>query len=380
MQSTATDQFQRYFEKMNFETDIASIVEKVESFDPTKYGSTRNFEDGAVSRLSPYISRGVISTQYIFESLSKKGFGLHNAYKFIQELAWRDYWQQVWIDKGHLIDEDLKHPQPEVEYHGIPESIIEAKTGIEAVDRSIQFFYETGYIHNHMRMYLAAMACNVAKCHWCTPAKWMYYHLLDADWASNALSWQWVAGSNSNKKYYANQENINKFFNSKQQHTFLDLPYEVLTNSPVPAALKEIAEPSFTTALPAAPTFKLDSNRPTLIYNFYNLDPFWHKDKDVNRVLLLEPSIFEKYPVSEKSIQFMFDLSKNIEGIQTFVGSFDELVTQHETTEIIYKEHPLNSHYRGLEESRDWMFPVKGYFASFFGFWKKCEKSLKVTA
>ena len=35
----------------------------------------------------------------------------------------------------------------------------------------------------------------------------MYYHLLDGDWASNALSWQWVAGSNASKKYYANQAN-----------------------------------------------------------------------------------------------------------------------------------------------------------------------------
>ena len=51
----------------------------------------------------------------------------------------------------------------------------------------------------------------------------MYYHLLDGDWASNALSWQWVAGSNANKKYYANQDNINKYFNSSQKQTFLDV-------------------------------------------------------------------------------------------------------------------------------------------------------------
>ena len=60
-------------------------------------------------------------------------------------------------------------------------------------------------------MYVASIACNIAQSHWIVPAKWMYYYLLDADWASNSLSWQWVAGTNL-KKYFANQQNINNLF------------------------------------------------------------------------------------------------------------------------------------------------------------------------
>ena len=98
---------------------------------------------------------------------------------------------------------------------------MEAKTGIQAIDKSIESLFETGYMHNHSRLYLATLTCNIGKSYWLHPAKWMYYHLLDGDWASNACSWQWVAGANSSKKYFANQENINKYTASKQLNPFM---------------------------------------------------------------------------------------------------------------------------------------------------------------
>ena len=56
-----------------------------------------------------------------------------------------------------------------------------------------------------------------------------------------------------------------------------------------------------------------------------------------------------------------------------FVGEFTELAKQSSAT-IRYKEHPLNTHYVGIEEPREWMFDVHGYYPSFFAFWKKCKK------
>jgi deoxyribodipyrimidine photo-lyase len=60
-----------------------------------------------------------------------------------------------------------------------------------------------------------------------------------------------------------------------------------------------------------------------------------------------------------------------------FVGVFDELQKQAGISDIIFKEHPLNKNYKGKEEPRDWMFSVKGYYPSFFAFWKKCKKELR---
>ncbi|MBD8489603.1 deoxyribodipyrimidine photolyase [Echinicola sp. CAU 1574] len=363
---------------MNFPTCYDEIIKRVEQVNPVNYGRNRNFIDGDVTYLSPYISRGVISTRQVMQMTLAQGYNPKNIIKFLQELAWRDYWQQVWIAKGNEIDRDLKQAQVQVENHAMSKAIIEASTGLEAIDKAIESFYQTGYLHNHVRMYLAAIACNMGKSHWWVPARWMYYHLLDADWASNALSWQWVAGSNSHKKYLTNQENINKYCHSEQRGTFLDKTYEELAQMDIPKELKETALPDFKVVLPENESLEVNTSKPTLVYNFYNLDPLWRREEEANRILLLEPSHFEQHPVSPKTIGFVQKLAENIPGVQVFVGEFSELEKKIEMQEVYYKEHPLNHHYKGKEDQRDWMLPVTGYYPSFFAFWKKCQKELKV--
>ncbi len=359
-----------------FPTSLGEITQRVRLVDPIRYGRSRNFIDGAVTYLSPYISRGVISTKQVLSSVLERGYPPKSIEKFIQELAWRDYWQQTWKVKEDAINRDLKNTQHPVVTTKMSKAIAEAKTGIWAIDDAIVDFYKTGYLHNHLRMYVASITCNMAQCHWKYPAKWMYYHLLDADWASNALSWQWVAGANSNKKYYANQENINKYCYSNQRGSFLDVPYDAFESLSVPEVLQEASLLDLTTPLPEAVPIQVDASLPTMLYNFYNLDPHWKKDWVANRILILEPSHFKEYPVSQKTLDFVFELSKNIENMQVFVGEFSELEKTYQPGEVHYKEHPLNKHYKGVEESRDWMFPVEGDFRSFFAFWKKCKKNL----
>jgi deoxyribodipyrimidine photo-lyase len=319
----------------------------------------------------------VISTKNVYDHLVSLGLPWQKTEKLIQELAWRDYWQQVWIAKGNLIMSDLKNRQTPVTNYEIPLAIINANTGIEVIDNAIQELYETGYMHNHMRMYVASICTNIAKSHWLSPAKWMYSHLFDGDLASNHLSWQWVAGTNSNKKYYANQDNINKFFQGSQKNTFLDIEYEQFGNLEIPDALLNTVPFDIETSLPKIKRPILHNDKTTLIYNYYNLDPFWHPEEDVQRVLLLENSFFKENPVSQHCLNFVFDLAKNIDGIEIFVGDFTELLEQLNSDRIIFKEHPTNRQYQGKEEPRDWLCDVTGYFPSFFAFWKKCKKALK---
>ena len=359
-------------------TDLSFIYNKIHTIQPVYYAKNRNYIDGAVSKLSPYISRGVISTKEILNSLLERGFNPNKIEKFIQELAWRDYWQQIWIEKQNLINSDLKNNQLKVDNHQIPKAIVEGNSSIEAIDNAIKEFYSTGYIHNHVRMYIAAISCNNAKSHWKAPAQWMYYHLLDGDWASNALSWQWVCGANSAKLYFANQDNINKYCYTQQKNTFLDVDYSEFYSMGIPPELKETVELKLATPLPKTDnSLQIDTELPSLIYNYYNLDQKWRSELNANRILLIEPSVFENYPISKKSIEFMLNLSKNIDNIQLFVGSFKELKELTKASPIYFKEHPLNTHYKGIEDQRDWMFTVKGYYPSFFKFWNKCKKELK---
>jgi deoxyribodipyrimidine photo-lyase len=368
---------------VSFPADYSAIIERVNSVDPLRYGNTRNFIDGAVTYLSPYISRGVINIKQVQESVLSKGYPRGAMDKFLQELAWREYFQRVWQAKGDLLFQDLKQPQTDVLHHQMVQALVEATTGIDAIDKSIRELYNTGYLHNHVRMYVASIACNIGKAHWSAPAQWMYYHLLDGDLASNMCSWQWVAGTFSSKRYYCNQENINRFTNGHQHDTFLDLPVENLDKAPIPDILKSTNLLSLKTLLPDSKTPSVDTTKPTLIYNSYNLDPLWRKDEKVNRILLLEPSHFQKFPVSEKVIKFILNLSKNIPNIQLMIGEVSELEQLYVASEVrtkwlISKEHPAFSYYTGQRDARDWLYPeISGYYNSFFSYWKKCEKMIK---
>lgn len=362
---------------MNFPTNYSSILKRVDAIDPIGYAKTRNFIDGGVTYLSPYISRGVISTKEIKELIFAKGYKYYQIEKFIQELAWREYFQRVWQVKGNAIDTELKNPQESVAHYQMIRNIENAQTEITAIDDQINNLYKWGYMHNHARMYTASIVCNIGKAHWNLPARWMYYHLLDGDLASNHCSWQWVASTFSSKKYYCNQENINKYCNSNQRNTFLDKSYEELPTMPIPAALKETVASTLETVLPTNETLNFDTSKPLLLYNSYNLDPNWRINEDVNRVLLLEPSHFKQYPVSEKVIQFVLDLKLNIQNLQVYVGELNELINLTGCTTIISKEHPAFHHYGNIKDERDWMFPkVTGFYNSFSSYWKQCSKYL----
>lgn len=361
---------------IEFPTTISEIQRRVQEIDPIKYGFTRNFRDGAITKLSPYISRGVISTRDIFEHLKTLNLEWFEVERLVQELAWRDFFQNVWKQKGNEIFSDLKQPQENVENHRIPTAILKGESGILILDEAVKTLYETGYLHNHLRMYLASVCCNIAHCHWSEPAKWLYSNLLDGDLASNHLSWQWVAGSFSTKKYFANQDNLNKYFGGSQKHTFLDVDYSEFDTLKTPEILKETEKFDLKTSLDFLKNDDI-ANEKTLIFNYYNLDPHWKSGENYQHVLLLEASFFVKFPVSQKVLKFALDLSKNIPDLKIFVGEFSELNEKISTENIYFKEHPTNSHYLGSSENRKSLSNLEGDFPSFFSYWKKIKKELQ---
>lgn len=362
---------------LDFDTDYDAIVAKIDAIDPIKYAQTRNHTRGAVTYLSPYISRGVISTRQVLQALLAKGYQRHQMAKLVSELAWRDYFQQVHRHLGPRLFADIKQPQPRLAHHNMLAALATAQTGIHAIDDHINLLITNGYMHNHVRMYFAALACNFGKAHWAAPAAWLYYHLLDGDLASNICSWQWVAGSFSSKLYYCNQQNINTFTGSQQQGTFLDADYEYLQQMAVPEVLQATVKLELHTALPEVAPLQLDPNLPLLLYNSNNLDPLWRANETGNRVLVLEPSHFEAYPISQKVLQFVLALTQNIPKLQIFVGEVGEIPQLSEFTQVYHKEHPLCTHYPGMADARDWLVPeVSGYFPSFFAYFKRIEQLL----
>jgi deoxyribodipyrimidine photo-lyase len=362
----------------SFPTDIPSILERIEDIVPESYARTRNFKNGSVSHLSPYLSRGVISTKQVLESLINKGIEWTTAQKFVQELAWREFYQRLWQSLEDDLFEDILQMRSGVSNRMMPASLINGSTGIAAIDEGIHELKRSGYMHNHLRMYVASLACNLAKSHWPMPAAWMYYHLLDGDLASNTCSWQWVAGTFNGRKYYCNQQNIDRYFETNQRGSFLDQSYETIPQMPVPDTLRELTSFQEVTQLPNTPIPQLDPSKPLYLYNSYNLDPNWDKSIDANRLLVLEPSHFRRHPVSDQVINFILSLANNIDGIQVYVGEVNSIPDLRRFSQIITKEHPAFRHYPGIKQERDWMFPgLSVRHTSFFRFWKQAERKAK---
>jgi len=364
---------------LNFPTDYPSILERVHSISPQLYGKTRNYLNGAVTYLSPYISRGAITLPEIWELLKKDGYTLKNAYKLVQELAWREFFQRCWWQFGDRIWEDIRNPQYPVAHYEIPQALTHAETGIDAIDEGIKNLYKSGYLHNHLRMYIAGITCNLGHAHWKAPSKWMYYHLLDGDLASNTLSWQWVAGTFSSKKYIANQENINQYLNSKQSGTFLDRSYGEIFNQEIPQSLQAAQPFSLQTTLPDTAPPVIRTDQPVLIYTSYWLNPNWRREESANRILLLDPNHFSQYPVSKKVLDFILELAVDlIPDIQIVTGSPQDFSELQQCPSIHTIDHPLTRHYPGEKDGYPWLIPgYTGKLSSFFNFWKKAENLLK---
>ncbi len=185
---------------------------------PGKYASTRNFLNGAVTRLSPYLRYGVLSLAEVRDVVLEKVQHQEDAVKLINELGWRDYWQRLYAELGKGIwqdQEEYKTGYTAKDYsETMPSDVIEGTTGLVCIDSISRELRETGYLHNHQRMWMAAYLVHWRKVKWQAGARWFLEHLLDGDPASNNLSWQWVASTFSHKAYFFNRENVERYTKS----------------------------------------------------------------------------------------------------------------------------------------------------------------------
>ena len=188
--------------------------ELLEQVNPSKYASSRNFLTGAVTRLSPYIRYGVLSLAEIRSRIQAQVQQKEEASKLINELGWRDYWQRlyaqlgdgIWLDRDPYKTGYTANDYAEV----LPDDIINGTTKLVCIDSFSHQLRETGYLHNHARLWLASYIVHWRSIRWQAGAVWFLQHLLDGDPASNNLSWQWVSSTFSQKPYFFNRENLER--------------------------------------------------------------------------------------------------------------------------------------------------------------------------
>ncbi len=180
--------------------------ERMAALRPKEYGATRNFLDGAVSRLSPYVRHGVVALGELREAGRA-------SLKFVQELAWRDYWQRLYAQWGEGVWEDREPIKTGVREYAaeLPAEIPAGRTGLACMDAFADELRTTGYLHNHARMWVAAYVVHFRRVRWQAGARWFLRHLLDGDRASNNLSWGWGGSTFSSRTYIFNRENLERY-------------------------------------------------------------------------------------------------------------------------------------------------------------------------
>jgi deoxyribodipyrimidine photo-lyase len=235
---------------------------RLDAVDPQAYARSRNSIDGAVTRLSPYLTHGIITLPEAYQAINART-PLEPQGKLVFEFGWREYHHHVWAHLGERIDQSLHAgPHGDASYADeVPEDVRHAATGIPAIDEAVRTLYATGYLHNHARMWLASYLVHIRKVHWHAGARWMIAHLLDGDLASNHLSWQWVAGTGSTKPYLFNADNVARYAPEPWHSpgTTIDTSYEALdelARSPKSVLPRAPSQRSAVAATdePAAPT------------------------------------------------------------------------------------------------------------------------------
>ncbi|WP_271078594.1 FAD-binding domain-containing protein [Aurantiacibacter sp. MUD61] len=210
---------------MNFHPSRAAGLDRLEAFLPhtgADYARTRNHDHGTgrsnVSQLSPWLHAGLLSEREVLER-TLDAHSRADADKFVSEVFWRVYFKgyleqrpTIWrvfcearSDALAALSENAGRAKAYAE-------ATEGRTGIPAFDHWACELIETGYLHNHARMWFASIWIFTLKLDWTLGADFFLRHLMDGDAASNTLSWRWVAGLHTKgKTYQARASNIEQY-------------------------------------------------------------------------------------------------------------------------------------------------------------------------
>jgi len=158
---------------------------------------------GATSGLSPHLAHGEITPFQIMAALRRRSSG--DAEKFRKELAWREFSYHLLFHRPDLHRENFR---PEFDAFGweTDASALNAwqrgETGYPIVDAGMRELWQTGWMHNRVRMIVASFLIKDLLVDWRMGEEWFWDTLVDADAANNPASWQWVAGSGADAAPY----------------------------------------------------------------------------------------------------------------------------------------------------------------------------------
>ena len=174
------------------------------------YAEDRNRPDlDATSRLSPHLRFGEISPRQIWAATrvtqSSGNVKDKPAEKFLSEVAWREFSIHLLFHYPDIPKENYRHQFDTFPWRDDDEALQawqRGRTGYPIIDAGMRELWETGYMHNRVRMIVASFLTKHLLIHWKHGEDWFWDTLVDADSANNAASWQWTAGSGADAAPY----------------------------------------------------------------------------------------------------------------------------------------------------------------------------------
>ena len=157
-----------------------------------------------VSRLSPYLHFGEISPNQLWYAVRSIGDDKHVEH-FCSELGWREFsYSQLYYNP------ELPRKNLQSKFDAFPwnENAFNLKawqagnTGVPMVDAGMRELWQTGYMHNRVRMIVGSFLVKNLRLHWHHGERWFWDTLVDADLANNSASWQWIAGCGADAAPY----------------------------------------------------------------------------------------------------------------------------------------------------------------------------------
>lgn len=163
-----------------------------------RYKIGRDFPaEQSVSNLSPYISCGNISVKAIWHATKRQFDASSDAEAFLRQLMWREFAYHQLIHFPTIVHTPLKAQFKDFPWQGTAEQLTiwqQGQTGYPLVDAGMRELWETGAMHNRVRMVVASFLVKHLLIPWTAGSDWFKETLVDFDAANNALGWQWVTG------------------------------------------------------------------------------------------------------------------------------------------------------------------------------------------
>ena len=161
------------------------------------------------SKLSPHLHFGELSPRRIMQALQSAQHDARTAANsdgYIRELGWREFSHHLLYHFPQTTDANLNPRFDGFDWADPNASLLNAwqrgRTGVPLVDAGMRQLWQTGWMHNRVRMVVASFLTKNLRMHWLHGARWFWDTLVDADLANNTQGWQWSAGTGADAAPY----------------------------------------------------------------------------------------------------------------------------------------------------------------------------------